>query len=216
VVINKSQKLLDLLQIYGCLPLLDCLGIVFSNTIPDKTGTFVLDTDASDKAIRAELIQIQNGQERVVAYGSFTLSPAQGRYCWFHAAEIAQIPFPNFPCGIQSPFTSPIHHLKMRGQCPRSGLEELTAWCRNCSHWNSNISLFILLKSAFLYSQTFLIQDLFSKQGIFIFIKVASWSLEMVVRGIPSRLVRIRLNDKPWFNSEIRKEIRTRNRLHWD
>ena len=38
--------------------------------------------------------------------------------------------------------------------------------------------------------------------------------LEMVGRGIPSRLVRIRLNDKPWFNSEIRKEIRTRNRLH--
>ena len=29
--------------------------------IPDKTGTFVLDTDASDKAIGAELIQIQNG-----------------------------------------------------------------------------------------------------------------------------------------------------------
>jgi hypothetical protein len=49
--------------------------------IPDKTGTFVLDTDASDKAIGAELIQIQNGQERVVAYGSFTLSPAEGRYC---------------------------------------------------------------------------------------------------------------------------------------
>jgi hypothetical protein len=34
--------------------------------------------------------------------------------------------------------------------------------------------------------------------------------LEIVGRGIPSRLVRIRLNDKPWFNSEIRKEIRTR------
>ena len=49
--------------------------------IPDKTGTFVLDTDASDKAIGAELLQIQNGQERAVAYGSFTLSPAQGRYC---------------------------------------------------------------------------------------------------------------------------------------
>jgi ribosomal protein L17 len=38
--------------------------------------------------------------------------------------------------------------------------------------------------------------------------------LEMVGRGMPSKLVRIRLNDKPWFNSEIRKEIRTRNRLH--
>jgi hypothetical protein len=28
--------------------------------IPDKTGTFLLDTDASDKAIGAELIQKQN------------------------------------------------------------------------------------------------------------------------------------------------------------
>jgi hypothetical protein len=38
--------------------------------------------------------------------------------------------------------------------------------------------------------------------------------LEMVGRGIPSKLVIIRLNDKPWFNSEIRKKIRTRNRVH--
>jgi hypothetical protein len=36
----------------------------------------------------------------------------------------------------------------------------------------------------------------------------------MVGRGIPSKLVIIRLNDKPWFNSEIRKKIRTRNRVH--
>jgi hypothetical protein len=35
--------------------------------------------------------------------------------------------------------------------------------------------------------------------------------LEMAGRGIPSKLVRIRLNDKPWFKSEIRKEIRTRH-----
>ena len=38
--------------------------------------------------------------------------------------------------------------------------------------------------------------------------------LKMVGRGIPSKLVRIRISDKPWFNSEIRKEICTRNRLH--
>ena len=38
--------------------------------------------------------------------------------------------------------------------------------------------------------------------------------LKMVGRGIHSKLVRIRISDKPWFNSEIRKEIRTRNRLH--
>jgi hypothetical protein len=44
------------------------------------------------------------------------------------------------------------------------------------SWFNSVIrkEIFSLLKSAFLYSQTFLIYDLFSKQGIFIFIKVAS------------------------------------------
>ena len=36
----------------------------------------------------------------------------------------------------------------------------------------------------------------------------------MVGRRIPSKLVRIRLSDKRWFNSEIRKEIRTRNRLN--
>ena len=58
--------------------------------IPDKTGTFVLDTDASDKAIGAELIQIQNGLERVVAYGSFTLSPAQGRYCTTRLVRFTQ------------------------------------------------------------------------------------------------------------------------------
>ena len=38
--------------------------------------------------------------------------------------------------------------------------------------------------------------------------------LKMVGRGIPSKLVRIRISDKPWFNSEIRKEMHTRNRLH--
>lgn len=61
--------------------------------IPDKTGTFILDTDASDKAIGAELIQIQNGQERVVAYGSFTLSPAQRRYCTTRKELLAVVRF---------------------------------------------------------------------------------------------------------------------------
>ena len=39
-------------------------------------GGFVLDTDASDKAIGAVLSQVQDGKERVVAYGSFVLSMA--------------------------------------------------------------------------------------------------------------------------------------------
>ena len=44
-------------------------------------GGFVLDTDASDDAIGAVLSQVQDGKERVVAYGSFVLSTAQRNYC---------------------------------------------------------------------------------------------------------------------------------------
>ena len=48
---------------------------------PREGGGFVLDTDASDKAIGAVLSQVQDGKERVVAYGSFVLSTAQRNYC---------------------------------------------------------------------------------------------------------------------------------------
>ena len=48
---------------------------------PKEGGGFVLDTDASDKAIGAVLSQVQDGKERVVAYGSFVLSTAQRNYC---------------------------------------------------------------------------------------------------------------------------------------
>ena len=43
-------------------------------------GQFVLDTDASDKAIGPIFSQLQDGKERVVAYGSFVLSTAQRNY----------------------------------------------------------------------------------------------------------------------------------------
>jgi hypothetical protein len=38
--------------------------------------------------------------------------------------------------------------------------------------------------------------------------------IEMRRKHIPSRTVLVRPNDKPWFNSEIRKEIGIRNRFH--
>jgi hypothetical protein len=43
--------------------------------LPNATDPFILDTDASDKSVGAELIQIQEGEERAVAYGSLTLTP---------------------------------------------------------------------------------------------------------------------------------------------
>ena len=44
---------------------------------PNSTDMFILDTDASDTAIGAELLQLQEGEERVISYGSFSLTPAQ-------------------------------------------------------------------------------------------------------------------------------------------
>ena len=44
-------------------------------------GKLVLNTDASGVAIGAVLSQYQNNEERVIAYGSHTLNPAQQNYC---------------------------------------------------------------------------------------------------------------------------------------
>jgi hypothetical protein len=49
--------------------------------LPNATDPFILDTDASDKSAGAELIQIQEGEERAVVYGSLTLTPEQQKYC---------------------------------------------------------------------------------------------------------------------------------------
>ena len=44
---------------------------------PDTKHQFILDTDVSDKAIGAELIQVENGEEKVISYGSHSLTPSQ-------------------------------------------------------------------------------------------------------------------------------------------
>lgn len=48
---------------------------------PQAEGQYVLDTDASDKALGAVLSQVQDGKERVIAYLSKSLSRAEQRYC---------------------------------------------------------------------------------------------------------------------------------------
>jgi hypothetical protein len=48
--------------------------------LPIATDPFILDTDASDRSVGAELIQLQEGEERAVAYGSLTLTPGQQKY----------------------------------------------------------------------------------------------------------------------------------------
>ena len=49
--------------------------------LPNTYDPSILDTDASDVSIGSELIQVQNGEERVIAYSSFALTPEQKKYC---------------------------------------------------------------------------------------------------------------------------------------
>jgi hypothetical protein len=59
----------------------------------NATDPFILDTDASDKSVGAELIQIQEGEERAVAYGSLMLTPEQQKYCTTRKELLAIIRF---------------------------------------------------------------------------------------------------------------------------
>ena len=60
---------------------------------PLPKGKFILDTDASNVAVAAELPQIQDGVERVISYGSYLLTPAQRRYCITRQELLALVRF---------------------------------------------------------------------------------------------------------------------------
>ena len=49
--------------------------------LPTNEGSYVIDTDASRLSIGAVLSQEQDGQEKVMAYASKWLSPAERSYC---------------------------------------------------------------------------------------------------------------------------------------
>jgi len=65
--------------------------------IPDEEATFILDTDASDVGIGAVLSQVQNGEEKVVAYASKGLTKSQRNYCTTYRELLAIVEFvPSF------------------------------------------------------------------------------------------------------------------------
>ena len=61
--------------------------------LPNQKDPFILDTNASDVAIGAELIQVQNGEEKVIAYGSYALTKEQRRYCTSRKELLAVVRF---------------------------------------------------------------------------------------------------------------------------
>ena len=63
---------------------------------PKGGGGFILDTDASGKAIGGVLSQVQDGVERVVGYGSYILSAAQQNYCVTRKELLAVVTFTKF------------------------------------------------------------------------------------------------------------------------
>ena len=60
---------------------------------PTDEGDYVLDTDASNYAMGAVLSQVQNGEERVIAYASQTLSHTQQNYCTTKKELLAVVTF---------------------------------------------------------------------------------------------------------------------------
>jgi hypothetical protein len=60
---------------------------------PTPSDTFILDTDASNTAVGAELSQVQGGVEKVISYASKILNPAQRKYCTTRKELLALVTF---------------------------------------------------------------------------------------------------------------------------
>ena len=60
---------------------------------PNSDDLFILDTDASNHAIGAELLQVQNGVERLIGFSSFVLDSAQRNYCTTRKELLAVVRF---------------------------------------------------------------------------------------------------------------------------
>ena len=60
---------------------------------PNSEDLFILDTDASNHAIGAELLQVQNGVERLIGFGNVVLDSAQRNYCTTRKELLAEVRF---------------------------------------------------------------------------------------------------------------------------
>jgi hypothetical protein len=61
--------------------------------LPREEGTFILDTDASDLAVGAQLSQLQDGITRPISFASKRLTPPQRKYCVTRKELLAIVTF---------------------------------------------------------------------------------------------------------------------------
>ena len=69
-------------------------GILRTTSEPGRGDiTRILDTDASNHAIGAELLQVHNGVERLIGFGSFVYDSVQRNYCTTRKELLAVVRF---------------------------------------------------------------------------------------------------------------------------
>ena len=103
--------------------------------LPNHRESFILDTDASNESIGCELLQVQDGVEKVITDRSYALTKEQRRYCTTRKELLALVKFcrqfryylpgKSFTIRTKSSLTWLLRFKELRGQMTRC-LEELS------------------------------------------------------------------------------------------
>lgn len=110
---------------------------------PVEKGEYILDTDASQTGIGAVLSQVQDGQEKVIAYSSRTLSKAERQYCVTRQELLAIVyhvrHFKEFVYGVH--FTIRTDHGSLRWLSKFKDIDQgqMARWMQILSEYNYSI-----------------------------------------------------------------------------
>ena len=106
---------------------------------PNNQDPFILDCDASNLAVGAELLQIQEGNEKVIRYSSYILTPAPRKYCTTRKELLALVTFtrhfPHYLLGRS--FTVWTDHASVAWLMRFKHIKrQLARWCEELSQYH--------------------------------------------------------------------------------
>ena len=109
---------------------------------PSTEHTFLLDCDASDTAIGCEFLQLVDGKEHIIAFGSFALTPTQRRYCTTGKELLAVLRFTHefrhYLLG--RPFIVPTDHNSLTWLMSFNNIEgQLARWMEELSQFDMSV-----------------------------------------------------------------------------